>query len=270
MDSKLKFATDAELFVRDHKTGLLTSMAGLLGADKYNKRILTDDVRIQEDNVLLEYDINPHTEMDMFLKNIESAMALSRGEAEKLGFEVVDRVCSHTYSQAELETFHKDAFVFGCDPDFNALTGEMNAKPQARNPGLRTAGAHVHIGFSDIRPVTMQDQQVLGVMCDYFLGLPSLILDSGDDAMRRRELYGKAGAVRFKPYGIEYRTLSNFWVFEETNRRFIWDQANKAFDTMVGDFNRLVNIIDPMDVQHVINTGDAAMADQYIKILKLA
>lgn len=270
MEGQIKFATDAELFVRDAKTGLLTSVAGLLGADKYNKRILTDDVRVQEDNVLLEFDINPHTEQEMFVHNIKSAMDLSRLEAAKLDFEVVDRVCSHIYSMAELEKFHKDAFVFGCDPDFNALNGTMNAKPQARNPGLRTAGAHVHIGYSDLRPVTMQDQQVLGVMCDYFLGLPSLLLDSGEDAMRRRELYGKAGAVRFKPYGIEYRTLSNFWVFDEVNHRFIWEQANKAFDAMSGDFQRLIHEISPEDVQNVINTGDAAMADQYIKILKLA
>ncbi|QDH46745.1 hypothetical protein LAh8_3 [Aeromonas phage LAh_8] len=270
MDNQLKFATDAELFVRDSKTGLLTSVAGLLGADKYNKRILTEDVRIQEDNVLLEFDINPHTESEMFLKNISSAMDLSRGEAEKLGFEVVDRVCSHIYTAQELETFHKDAFVFGCDPDFNALSGEMNPKPQAKNAGLRTAGAHVHIGYSDLRPVTFQDQQVLGVMCDYFLGLPSLLLDTGEDAIRRRELYGKAGSVRFKPYGIEYRTLSNFWVFDEVNRSFVWEQANKAFEAMAGDFMALVRTVDPLDVQNVINNGDTAMAQQYVKLLKLA
>lgn len=267
MENQIKFATDAELFVRDAKTGLLTSVAGLLGADKYNKRELTGDVRIQEDNVLFEYDINPHTEQEMFVRNIRDAMDLSRIEVAKLDFEVVDNVCSHIYSQAELESFHKDAFVFGCDPDFNALTGAMNAKPQARNPGLRTAGAHVHIGYSDVRPISMQDQQVLGVMCDYFLGLPSLILDSDS---RRRELYGKAGSVRFKPYGLEYRTLSNFWVFTEENQRFVWDQANKAFDMMVGDYQSLIQRIHPLDVQNVINTGDAAMADQYIKILKLA
>lgn len=267
MDNQIKFATDAELFVRDSKTGLMTSVAGLLGADKYNKKIITDDVRIQEDNVLLEYDINPHTELEMFVRNIKSAMEISRKEAEALNFEVVDKVCSHIYTQAELESFHKDAFVFGCDPDFNALTGAMNAKPQARDPGLRTAGAHVHIGYSDVRPISMKDQQVLGVMCDYVLGLPSLMLDTDS---RRRELYGKAGSVRFKPYGLEYRTLSNFWVFEEVNQRFIWEQANKAFDLMVGDYMSLIHEVDPHEIQRVINEDDKAMAEHYVKILKLA
>ena len=44
---------------------------------------------------------------------------------------------------------------------------------------------------------------------DYTLGLDSLLLDSDT---RRRSMYGRAGSFRFKEYGIEYRTLSNFWI----------------------------------------------------------
>jgi hypothetical protein len=47
---------------------------------------------------------------------------------------------------------------------------------------------------------------------DYYLGLPSLKWDTDG---RRRKLYGKAGAFRPKPYGLEYRVLSNKWLSDE-------------------------------------------------------
>lgn len=265
--SKLLIATDAELFVA-HPNGTLTSIAGILGADKYHKKPITDDVRLQEDNVLLEFDINPHSEKTAFMGNIARAMDISREEAGKLGFDVVDRVCSHIYTPTELASFHKDAFVFGCDPDFNALSGAMNPKPTATNAGLRTAGAHVHFGYEGVAEITQQSRQIIGVMCDYLLGLPSLILDTDT---RRRELYGKAGAVRWKPYGVEYRTLSNFWLFDEANRAFVWEQAQKAFNHFVtNSFQELVAIVSPEQVQQAINNGDAKLAEQFIKQLKVA
>ncbi len=47
---------------------------------------------------------------------------------------------------------------------------------------------------------------------DLFLGLPSA---GADKQGKRRELYGKAGRYRPTSYGIEYRVLSNYWLFNE-------------------------------------------------------
>lgn len=266
--SKLLIATDAELFVKDAKSGIITSIAGVLGADKHNKKTITSDVRLQEDNVLLEFDTNPHDNLGDFMGNVAKAMVISEQEAGKLGMEVVPNTCSHIYSDDELKSFHPDAFVFGCDPDFNALTGGMNQKPVAANAGLRTAGAHIHFGYDTIQEVTQQSRQIIGVMCDYMMGLPSLILDPDT---RRRELYGKAGAVRFKPYGVEYRTLSNFWLFDSANRKFVFDQAHKAFEAFrSGSFQELVARISPNAVQAAINANDKRLAEEYLSVLQVA
>lgn len=265
-ENAILLGSDTELFVMNPQTGKMSSVAGVLGADKFNKKAVASDVRIQEDNVLIEWDINPHNNLDSFLTNIESAHSLSKEEANKFNLQIVDGVCSHIYTEEDLKTFHKDAFLFGCEPSFNALTGAMNEKPESKNVGLRTAGGHIHFGYNHIQEVTQQSNQILGVMCDYFLGLPSLLLDTDT---QRRELYGKAGEVRFKEYGVEYRTLSNFWTFDKTNIKFVWDQCQKAYSRLSNNsFMEIVSIISPEEVQAVINRNDKKMAEQYIKLIK--
>jgi hypothetical protein len=44
---------------------------------------------------------------------------------------------------------------------------------------------------------------------DLFVGLPSTILDEDD---QRKNVYGTPGRFRLKPYGVEYRSLSNYWI----------------------------------------------------------
>ncbi|AVJ48178.1 COOH.NH2 ligase [Salmonella phage SeKF_80] len=266
MSKVILLATDPELFTRNVSSKLISSVAGLLGADKYNKKVVTDDIRIQEDNVLVEFDTNPHGDFDGFNANIQRGIDLCQEAVAEVGHEVILGVSSHIFTPEELLSFHKDAFVFGCEPDYNALTGMRNPKPAAADPGLRTAGGHIHVGVSGVVPVTSELQKVLGVMCDYYLGLPALLLD-GDD--RRKELYGKAGACRFKEYGIEYRVLSNFWIANDDNRRWAWEQAHKAFDMSQGDYMEMVSIVNPEDIQKAINNNDKHMAEQFIRMLNI-
>ena len=269
MSKIILLGTDPELFTRRVDNKRISSVAGLLNCDKWNKKVMEDGLNIQEDNVLIEFDIKPHNQIQTFSADIIRGIDTCNRLANEVGHEVVKGVCSHVYTMDEINSFHKNALVFGCEPDYNALTGAVNPKPAAADPGLRTAGGHVHIGYIEHVPAGMDPEQsknIVGVMCDYHLGLPSLLID-GDD--RRRELYGKAGAVRLKNYGIEYRTLSNFWIFEEANRRMVWDQAHKAFESLAGEWERLAAILDPAEVQRIINENDKRAAEAALKILKV-
>lgn len=269
MSKIILLGCDPEMFTRDQQ-GRISSVAGLLGCDKWNKRFYSDTIRIQEDNVLVEYDTNPQPTLDLFSKNIQEGINACAQVVGEVGLELAEGICSHIYTMDELNSFNKSVFMFGCEPDYNALTGATNPKPAADDPGLRTAGGHVHFGYNEHLDTLGMDlarsQTVMGVMCDYFLGLPALLVD-GDD--RRRELYGKAGAVRLKPYGIEYRTLSNFWTFKEDTRKMVWDQGHKAFSSLEGEWERLINLISPEEVQRAINSNDKRMAEEFLKILKV-
>jgi hypothetical protein len=88
-----------------------------------------------------------------------------------------------------------------------------------------------------------------------FLGLWSVI---NDPDTRRRQLYGKAGAIRFKPYGIEYRTLSNFWLADPKLIEKVWDMT--AFAIAQPD-SKILN------VEEIINTGDKIKATRVLQNL---
>lgn len=266
MSQIIMLGSDPELMGFDVQSGRIGSFSGRLGADKWNKKHVSEDIRIQEDNVLIEFDINPHNGFDTFSDNIQRGIAACYEAAAPLGMSIAEGVSSHEFSDAEIRSFGEGALVFGCEPDFNALTGQRNPKPSAAAAGLRTAGGHIHLGYDQITEVTSENQKVIGVMCDYYLGLPALLLDSDD---RRKELYGKAGACRFKKYGIEYRVLSNFWVFQPRLRQWAWDQAQKAFAMGTSDFMQLVGMVSPDEVQRVINANDKALAEQYVRLMEI-
>ncbi len=266
MTKLLILASDPELFVKSND-GILSSVAGALGCSKVDKLDL-GGIRIQEDNVLVEFDIDPYDNFSEFDTAIMRGINECQNLISPLGLQIAPKVSSHIYSDRELKSFHASAFVFGCTPDYNALTGLKNTMPEGVDPGLRSAGGHIHFGWDQVTGSMESDhQKIVAVMCDYFLGMTSLMLDNDS---RRRELYGKAGATRFKPYGIEYRTLSNFWIFEKNTRKWAWDQSQKAFNFFQsGDWQELVSMIDPNEVQRTINAGDLRMAEQYIRMAEL-
>ena len=170
------------------------------------------------------------------------------------------------YTDEYFKTIPPEALELGCNPDYNAWTFDQNRPPDA-HVTFRTGSGHVHLGWGENFDLASFDHfdmcARVARQLDYYLGLASLLWD-GDN--RRRELYGKAGAMRPKPYGMEYRVLSNAWLNSDVTRRFVYEATVKAYnDLMAGDdkteqFGTLAQmIIDANDVNwrddHDFNTG---------------
>ena len=208
--------TDIEIFGR-RTNGVHVALCGLIGGSKENPMPiegLDEGYAFQEDNVALEFNIPPATTKDAW----NSSLSIMRREVyhtlRHLGLEISQNA-SVSFDTTELS--HPKALEFGCEPDFNAWTMKENPRPKAKNPNLRTCGGHIHVG-SDI-------PMVRGVqLMDLYLGVPSVLVDNTPEAVARRELYGNGGAMRPKPYGWEYRVLSNFWFFSK-------DLSNWVFET---------------------------------------
>lgn len=220
----LTLGADPEIFVGEGE--LVRSIIGKIGGTKENPNPLPigDGFAVQEDNVALEFNIPPSGSKEAFSNNLQDALQyLETTMKDRYNYNFV-RQSAVSFPDEELED-HR-AWVFGCEPDFNAWTLRRNPRPKAKDKKLRSCGGHVHVGYK-----LTDDQKIeLVRMLDLCLGVPSTLMDNGE---ARKELYGKRGAFRDKPYGLEYRTLSNFWVFDEKTRLWVYKQTEKALDAVL-------------------------------------
>lgn len=259
-DFKVLVGCDPEVFVK--KNGTFLSAYGLIKGDKKNP-FKVNKGAVQVDGMALEFNIDPaHTE-DEFCINVQEVFSTMCAMVP--GYEVVATPVAH-FDPAYLLGQPQEALELGCDPDFNAWTGLANTKPDGGRP-MRTASGHVHIGWTNNADVTSASH--LGMVkeamkqLDFFLGLPSLMYDAD---LERREMYGCAGCYRPKPYGAEYRTLSNAWLKSEKLMRWVFRNAQAGMHKL----NSGVNLSQKYgDIQSIINTSDKKAAMKIIKAEKI-
>lgn len=254
---------DPELFVGNG--GQILTAIGKVGGTKEAPRLVPMGA-LQEDNVLLEFNIDPAESLEVFIRNIKGVLAKGREDLAQHGLDVIAGVSSHIFEADILDAAGEQAWVFGCEPDYNAWTRDVNYMPRDVHPCLRTAGGHVHIGFNHIDTVTKRKSADVIKMCDYILGLSSVIRDTDE---RRKQLYGKAGACRFKKYGVEYRTLSNFWLFSDELLAWAYQGGRAAYERLE-DLPVFEKLIDSEKVQGIINSGNKFAAEASLKALGLA
>lgn len=212
---------DVEVFGLSVETANHVSLCGLIGGSKEKPLQLADLPKgycVQEDNVSLEFNIPPAMSRDSFVSSLSIMSKNVPAILQKHGLKV-SKECAVSFAKEQLT--HPNALIFGCEPDYNAWTMMENDKPQSDDVALRTAGGHIHVGT---------DANMIDVVkwMDVYLGVPSIILDDSEGSVRRRQLYGRAGAMRPKPYGLEYRVLSNFWIFHTKLAGWVYDQTQQA------------------------------------------
>ena len=141
-------------------------------------------------------------------------------------------------------------------PDYNAWTKQANPKPYADDQNLRSAGGHIHVGcdLAKKKPI-----DVIRAM-DLFLGVPSVALDKGT---LRRQLYGAAGCMRKKPYGVEYRTLSNFWIFKDSLIDWAYEGTERALKFV--ESGSVIHKDDHIRIQRCINNSDMVEYEHLVK-----
>lgn len=265
MDIKIGF--DPEVFLVDNN-GKFISAVGLVGGSKTEPKDIGSGHYVQEDNVAVEFNTPP---VNVFS---QQPVEQIRRHFQYVFDWLVRNVCAPNnlqLSKAASAIFDEDqlqteaAKTFGCDPDYNAYNGLENPKPKGPE-GLRTCGGHIHIGYAS-RPeeVDFELNKLIIKYLDYKLGVASVLHDP--DA-RRRELYGKAGAYRDKSYGVEYRTLSNYWIFTESGIRSVVEAVQDMVRWCVSPAelkDQLTAMLNDMDnseeVQACIDYNDKRLAE---------
>lgn len=242
----LQIGTDPELFVS--KGGEIVSVVGLLGGTKDHPVSLGNGFAVQEDNVLAEFNTPPVLTKQEFIHN--HTFMLDKLD-EMLGG--VSIQSSYEFTKAELRAGGLQAMRFGCSPDINAWTKRTNKAPSPFTL-MRSAGGHAHFGYPN--PSEEINYQ-LAKLADVFVSIPGVVMEPD---CKRRSLYGKAGSMRHKPYGFEYRTPSNFWLKSEARMGWMFDQCHKAYN-LVDDTTVFIDEAGGgEEIQRIVNTNDVGAA----------
>jgi len=249
---------------------VVSALKALEYRDKHNPIDLKDGMKMYADNALIECAFPPMptvAEMMVHMRNVFVRMQ------EQLGaeFSLLPKAAV-MYDPAELSDV--EVWESGCNPNFNAYTGEANLPADFTNE-LRTGSFHVHIGHPSIqsdpapkgKALVLNDAQKIAIkLMDIIVGCASIVFDQDDSASLRRSLYGRAGECRPTPYGIEYRVLGPWALTAPVTTEIVWDLA--AYATQIIEDGYATEVIDSVGetwAQLAINGPDKDSARMVLK-----
>lgn len=231
---EIKIGADPEFFLRQH--GELISAHGMVPGTKASPHKVEGGA-IQVDGMALEFNINPATTSEEFVHNINTVLGSFRTFLPKSKGYEFDFSPVAEFGKELIAAQPEEARELGCDPDFNAYTGQANPRPSADND-FRTASGHIHIGWTsdeDINdPEHVEACKMVVRQLDYSLAEAMAWIDTD---RKRQTLYGMLGTYRPKNYGVEYRVLSNKWVSDPKLMEFVFDVTKGNVEIMLeGDY----------------------------------
>lgn len=251
--------TDIEFPLKSTKTGNWRSAIPLIKGTKHNPTVLKNGSLLQHDNVALEFAVPPSDQENDFVASIKDTLNIVK-EILPEDIIMVSQASAH-YKAVSLK--NKEAQEIGCDPDFNVYTNDINhVDPTIMKNSLRSFGGHVHIGSVDWVKNTKYTSELVKAL-DSTLGFMSILLDDTPESRERKLLYGKAGCYRLPDHGIEYRTLSNFWLKNESLTRLVFKTVRDVINYLNNyDFTKILSHYDP---QKIIDSFDKDSAHIILK-----
>lgn len=288
----ITIGSDPEFMLKD-PNGNLVSAIGRVPGSKEERFAVENGHFVYYDNVLAECNIKEASSAEGFVENVRDCLTQYAGVVKPNQLVIQ---ASGKYPVNECK--HKDANVFGCDPELDAYKLAVNDPPVcAKGNTFRTAGGHLHIGYEGGAAIEGDDDANYKVQinrlflvrfCDLVIGIPSLFMDKDPSSKERRRLYGGAGTNReCLAYGVEYRSLGNFWLRSPSSVTLMYNLAQYCVDQVVeqnvgthlyddfdGSYQQAdtpFNVFDWREVPNIINDWDLKagqkVLDQLFNIL---
>ena len=282
--SVVSMGGDPEFFIADKRGKVLNADAFLPG--KHNSHIVRSDGdrfkgKVFFDGIQAEMAVAHNTCREYFAVNTRACwrhVLRTIPEDHKIVLKPAVKV-----QKAILERADPEARRFGCAPDFNAYTLSANTPEMdaSRHP-FRYAGGHMHLGGYELKYKRSDDPYVKAFtteeghlrmikLLDFLVTIPTLLLDSGPGAKKRRAKYGKAGCFRPTPYGIEYRTPSCWWLKSPMTLSLVYGLGKLAVLFLAADteedFRKEINV-DEETIRGCIDESDTKTASGIWKNLR--
>jgi len=257
MNKKILVGADPELFIK--KGNEIISAETFIEGTKENPFDIGKGCAIQLDNVACEFNIPPASSFEEFEKSINFPLDFIIDKLKREGLSICTDKSSHSFDKKYLRT--ENAKKFGCDPDFDVYRATTNLSPSSVG-NFRTVAGHIHVGFGEIAEVSIENAEKVVKAFDLFVTVPSILTDLDRE---RRKLYGKAGSFRYKPeYGVEIRTLSNFWIFDKDYMKKVYDGTILATELALRRDLEEILLENEEDIKKAINSYDEDIAKELI------
>jgi hypothetical protein len=245
--------TDPECFIFEGE--IMMPAFNLLPNSKDNPQSLPGNRAVLADNAMLEFCTAPVSTKKDWLKEVEIATRLA--SSVLLPNQVIKFV-----EQAQLSAFdlsNPQALEFGCSPDLCVYNDKHESYNSLFETAVRTCGGHLHIGYD--KDGKVHDRELLVQLLDIVALLPRVA--AGTTESVRYKYYGQPGMYRAKSYGIEYRSLSNFWLGSKGLVSWAYEAVEKAFELLNrGMAATLVAEVTPT-LRKIVADWDVATANEF-------
>ena len=224
--TEIALGADPEIFLEKADGTLIPAFTFL--PSKYEPRRTPEEgMSYYWDGFQAEYNITPNVEINDALKSIRFGLkALLRAAQES---DPSARLSLKTVVETPLEMLRElpPEFVeFGCMPSYNVY-GIAGVGLDGISCPYRFAGGHIHFGIARSDKAMESIPEIVRAL-DAILGVACVSLFENFDNPVRRRYYGLAGEHRLPPHGLEYRSLSDAWLFNPKLASLVLDLARKV------------------------------------------
>jgi len=169
----------------------------------------------------------------------------------------------------DMKNLSEKSKTFGCASSKNTYnngkSGKITVNPETYQ--YRSAGGHIHLGYLDkeVEKIMKHPKKLVNLL-DVILGNTCVLLDRDRGNIERRKVYGKAGEYRTPKHGIEYRTLSNFWLRSIPLTSMVMGLSRLAIIITANNReNEILDLVDMEDVREAINSNSVQKATKIYK-----
>lgn len=255
----INFGTDPEAFFE--KAGEIIGAEKIIPEDGYGGVVL-DGVQFEMHPGV---GLKPYVLGRSLAKVFESLKTqVGKFEGVSVSFKPVIEVL-----REELDSLGEKSRILGCAPSKNVY-GHKRLEVDPIRYRIRSAGGHLHLGLSGpfyLPYKNLDERWRLVPILDLIVGNTCVMIDRDPGQVERRKLYGRAGEYREPPHGLEYRTLSNFWLRSYVLAELAMDLSGIAVDilntalTTKDDLEtELMEKVNILKLRKAINKNDSKLA----------
>lgn len=274
---------DPEVFIRKIGGPLVPSSA-VLNKRGYIKDSYSSKPLIVRDGVQAEFHPSAASCTTVLNTDIHHCIVEWSKVLRKTGHQI-DFSRTVDLSDAEFEGLSSEERQLGCQTSLNIYDSSATIGVDGSSYRKRSAGGHLHFGLDQFKTHPIWDRRAdIVPILDVLLGNTAVLMDRDEGNRERRKVYGRAGEYRLPAHGLEYRTLSNFWLASFPLTNFVIQMGRAAVQVAISSLGEmtynhsvfpakqivtppqtnyageLMALVDIEDIRRAINENDADLA----------